>query len=252
MTQKFPILGLVPPALVALGTSAVMTFMVSNVASAQVRGRHPMTSDGGRSAPSSNGDSGRSGHAVPRGGGSSGDGQDSGTGRPGGAVTRDASGTGSNPTPTYSRPRNGRNATGEAVERGPSSTRGGTTVIVTNGYGSGYYPWGYGGLGFGGYYGAGYYDPWWYDGYGSNYGYGYGGYDGSLRLKVKPRDASVYVDGYFAGRVDDFDGVFQRLRVESGPHRVEVRLDGYEPLAFEVRIQPDRTVTYTGELKKLP
>ena len=29
-------------------------------------------------------------------------------------------------------------------------------------------------------------------------------------------------------------------------------MDGYEPLTFEVRIQPDRTVTYTGDLKKLP
>ena len=155
--------------------------------------------------------------------------------------------------PPYSRPRDGRTATGEATQRRPNSHGGGTTVIVANGgYGGygGFYPWGYGGLGFGDYYGAGYYDPWWDGGYGSSYG-GYG-YEGALRLKVKPRDASVYVDGYFAGRVDDFDGTFQRLKIESGPHRVEIRLDGYEPLMFEVRIQPDRTVTYTGELKKLP
>jgi hypothetical protein len=155
--------------------------------------------------------------------------------------------------PTYSKPREGRNATGEAVERTPNS-HGGTTVIVTDGGYGGFYPWGYGGLGFGSYYGAGYYDPWW-DGYGGGYGgsaYGGYAYDGSLRLKVKPREASVYVDGYFAGRVDDFDGVFQRLKTESGPHRVEIRLDGYETLAFEVRIQPDRTITYSGELKKAP
>ena len=46
-------------------------------------------------------------------------------------------------------------------------------------------------------------------------------YDGSLRLKVKPREASVYVDGYFAGRVDDFDGMFQRLqdRIGAAPGR---------------------------------
>jgi hypothetical protein len=29
-------------------------------------------------------------------------------------------------------------------------------------------------------------------------------------------------------------------------------LDGYETLTFDVRIDPDRTTTYTGELKKIP
>jgi hypothetical protein len=115
----------------------------------------------------------------------------------------------------------------------------------------GYYPWAYGGIGFGGYYG--FYDPGWYDPYPPVYtssgGYGY---EGALRLKVKPREASVYVDGYFSGRVDDFDGVFQRLKIDAGPHRVEIRLDGYEPLTFDVRIDPDRTTTYSGELKRLP
>jgi hypothetical protein len=71
-------------------------------------------------------------------------------------------------------------------------------------------------------------------------------------LKVKPKEAEVFVDGYFAGIVDDFDGVFQRLHIETGPHRIELRADGYEPLNFEVNIQPGRTLTYKGELKKLP
>jgi hypothetical protein len=46
--------------------------------------------------------------------------------------------------------------------------------------------------------------------------------------------------------------VFQRLHIETGPHRIELRANGYEPLSFEVNIQPDRTLTYKGELKKLP
>jgi hypothetical protein len=52
--------------------------------------------------------------------------------------------------------------------------------------------------------------------------------------------------------VDEFDGLFQRLHIDSGPHRIEIRQDGYEPLTFEVRIQPDRTVTYEGELQRVP
>jgi hypothetical protein len=131
------------------------------------------------------------------------------------------------------------------------------------------YPgYGYPGYGYGIYYplywgfGSFYYDPWWWGGgYGYPYGgYGYGGYGGAysssayygdygkLRLKVKPRDAQVYVDGYFSGVVDSFDGVFQRLPLKAGPHRIEIRKDGFQTLSFEVMIVPEETVTYTGEL----
>jgi len=98
----------------------------------------------------------------------------------------------------------------------------------------------------GGYYGA--YDP----DYGGEYGYssssGYG-LNGALKLKVKPRDAEVFVDGYFVGRVDDFDGMFQKLNLESGAHRIEIRAPGYELLSFDVRIEFDETTTYRGELQ---
>ncbi len=59
----------------------------------------------------------------------------------------------------------------------------------------------------------------------------------------------MYLDGYFVGKVDDFDGIFQRLKVDYAPHRIEVRAEGFEPLVFEVRPQPGRTITYSGELK---
>ena len=44
----------------------------------------------------------------------------------------------------------------------------------------------------------------------------------AIRLQVTPRDASVYVDGYAAGVVDDYDGVFQRLRLVPGPHEIVI------------------------------
>jgi len=68
---------------------------------------------------------------------------------------------------------------------------------------------------------------------------------------VKPRNAKVYVDGYYVGLVDEFDGVFQKLHIETGAHRIEVRAAGYEPLTFDVRITPDHSTTYQGELKKI-
>lgn len=213
------------------------------------------------------GSGGGGGQAVPRGGSGGGSGSGGGTasgggtrsgGGSGGGDARTRSGSGGDSgrasgggDTTYSRPRGDRPVTGSAVER-RDGDRPRTVIVDRGGYYGGFYPWGWGGLGLGGYYG--YYDPWgwgWYDpyppgGYGNSYGY-----DGALKLKVKPRQAEVYVDGYFAGSVDDYDGIFQQLRLEPGPHRIEVRLDGYEPLSFEVRILPDRTVTYKGDLERI-
>jgi hypothetical protein len=58
----------------------------------------------------------------------------------------------------------------------------------------------------------------------------YGAYaapTGDVRLQVSPERTEVYVDGYYAGIADDFDGVFQRLRVLPGPHVIELYLDGH-------------------------
>ena len=160
-------------------------------------------------------------------------------------------------TPQYSRPRDGRNPTGTAVPRGtvPGS---GSGVFIPAGYYGGLYPFGYGYYGdpygyYGGYYG-GYYDPWYggYPSYVQTSNGPSGDEEGALRLKVKPKEAEVYVDGYYVGIVDDFNGVFQKLHIETGTHRIEVRAPGYEPLAFDVRITPGHKSTYEGELTKIP
>ena len=102
-----------------------------------------------------------------------------------------------------------------------------------------------------------YYDPYWYGHYGHRYGYAaydWGpryDYTGSLRLKIRPRFAEVHVDGYYAGRVDNYDGIFQRLRLEEGPHHIEIRYPGYVPLEFEVMTLPGETITYEGFLEPL-
>jgi PEGA domain len=213
----------------------------------------------GGSGTSSGG--GYTGSTVP----SQGAGGRQGTGR---ATPRDGSGAGAGTgtgngtadgVPTYARPRDGHTPVGTAVPRGtvPMAPTGGGGGIYNPGYygGYGYDPWGYGyggtyGGGYTGYYG-GYYDPW-YGGYPTYPQSTYTSSDeGSLKLKIKPRDAEVYVDGYFVGVVDDFDGIFQRLHIESGAHRIEVRANGFAPLEFEVRITPEHTTTYTGELRKI-
>ncbi len=74
--------------------------------------------------------------------------------------------------------------------------------------------------------------------------------ESGLKLKVKPNHAQVFVDGYFAGQVDEFDGAFQRLPIAAGTHRIEVRAEGYETLAFDVHIEPFQTVTHRAELRR--
>ena len=177
------------------------------------------------------------------------------------------------------RTRDGRPITGYAVPRGtvvPSGRPGGDYYYYPRGRDWYYSPWyysryspyyytGFGasvwGLGyiwdpfwFGPGYGYGYADPWGY-GYGGGGGYSGGEPDesqgqGALRIKVKPREARVLVDGTFAGTVDDFDGNFQKLRLDEGAHKIELQADGFEPLRFDVLIVEGQTVTYQGKLRQ--
>jgi len=84
--------------------------------------------------------------------------------------------------------------------------------------------------------------------------YGYAGVrpDASVRLEVTPRDAEVYVDGYYAGIVDDFDGVFQRLRVEPGQHDITIYHDGYRAVHQRVYLTRDRTFKIKQRMEQLP
>ena len=70
----------------------------------------------------------------------------------------------------------------------------------------------------------GYYDPFLYGPY-PYYGARYD--QSSVRLDVKPEETEVYVDGYYAGVVDSYDGFFQRLHLPAGAHEIELYLDGY-------------------------
>jgi hypothetical protein len=62
----------------------------------------------------------------------------------------------------------------------------------------------------------------------------------------------VWVDGYYAGNVDDFDGAFQALKLDSGAYRIEIRKPGFETLTFDVRVQPERTITFRGDMRPIP
>ena len=201
--------------------------------------------------------------------------------------TRNGSGGGYQGMAPYSRARGDAPVTGYGVARGSIAT---LPPIVSgpiywgpdNWY---FYPWGFGGLGLGYFW-----DPWMWSGYYGGmayggypyvdpyYGGGMGSWDGgggssdesgqqqasptsdnpldqnlptgALRLKVEPRDAEVFVDGFYAGRVDDFDGAMQKLKIVHGTRRIELRAPGYETATFTVNVLIGETTTYKTELKR--
>src|SRR5436190_122562 len=103
----------------------------------------------------------------------------------------------------------------------------------------------------GGYYASPYwlYDPWFGFGYSDPWGpYPYWpsrAYTldpgAAIRLDVKPHEAEVYVDGYYSGIVDDFDGAFQRLRLRPGEHELTLYLDGYRTVHQKIYLTPNNT-----------
>jgi hypothetical protein len=107
-----------------------------------------------------------------------------------------------------------------------------------------YNPWGpsY----YGGYHGAPYYYQYPIYGPGRSY-YGMG----SVRVEVKPRNAEVFVDGYFAGTVDDFDGVFQRLNMEPGDHEIVIYLEGHRSFSQRFYLQPGRSFNIRHTMQPL-
>jgi hypothetical protein len=151
----------------------------------------------------------------------------------------------------------------------PVRTAHSSTVVVGGGF---YSPF---------YYRPYYYDPFWFGfGYGAFYpalyagwypyyaAYGQYGYPGpyqypyryggayyswsSAHLEMKPKEAQVYVDGYFVGVVDQFDGVFQRLDVPAGEHELSVYLPGFHTWSERALFRPGQNVTFKGTLEPMP
>ena len=75
--------------------------------------------------------------------------------------------------------------------------------------------------------------------------------DSDVKLKITPKNAQVFVDGYYAGEVDNFDGAFQRLHVTPGGHEITVYSDGYRTLSREIYAAPNSTVTFSDDLMPL-
>jgi hypothetical protein len=57
-----------------------------------------------------------------------------------------------------------------------------------------------------------------------------------VKISVRPRRAAVFVDGLYAGHVDEFNGLGQGLLLSPGKHRVQITLPGYQDFETEVSL----------------
>lgn len=76
--------------------------------------------------------------------------------------------------------------------------------------------------------------------------------DAALRLEVKPKQAQVYVDGFYAGIVDDYDDWYQRLYTAPGAHEITLFLEGYRTQTQRAYLTPDHTFKVKFQMEKLP
>lgn len=96
--------------------------------------------------------------------------------------------------------------------------------------------------------------PWWH---GTAYPYWYFPvFDqrADLRIRIAPEpaeEAAVYVDGFYAGVVDDFNGVFQALPLTPGGHSIALYLAGYRTIRRNIYMSPGSMFTLHETMQPL-
>ena len=71
-----------------------------------------------------------------------------------------------------------------------------------------------------------------------------------LKITATPSRAAVFVDGQFAGHVDEFDGVGKAMLLTPGQHRLHIALPGYLPLDTMVDVRPQQKLKIQTDLVK--
>ena len=81
--------------------------------------------------------------------------------------------------------------------------------------------------------------------------YRYAARDAAIRFDVKPDQTAVYLDGFYAGVVDDFDSWYQRLYTSPGPHQITLFLEGYRTYTENVYLTFDNTFKFHHRMERL-
>ncbi len=66
---------------------------------------------------------------------------------------------------------------------------------------------------------------------------------GEIKLEVTPDRAAVFVDGHFAGTVNQFRGMGRGMLVAAGNHHIKIDLVGYQPFETDVTLLAKQKIT---------
>jgi hypothetical protein len=70
----------------------------------------------------------------------------------------------------------------------------------------------------------------------------------TLKLKIKPERAAVFLDGKFVGHAGDFGGAFKSMKIAPGKHRIRVELPGYRIYDTSIDLLPNQESEIKTEL----
>src|ERR1700751_3371516 len=73
---------------------------------------------------------------------------------------------------------------------------------------------------------------------------------GELKIAATPSRAAVFVDGQYAGHVDEFGGVGKAMLLTPGQHRLRIALPGYLPFDTTVNVRPQQKLKIQTDLVK--
>jgi hypothetical protein len=73
-----------------------------------------------------------------------------------------------------------------------------------------------------------------------------------VRVIATPKDAAVYVDGFYAGTVHDFNDWWQGLPLPPGGHQILLYLDGYRTIQRRLYLSPGSSYKLHETLERLP
>jgi hypothetical protein len=77
------------------------------------------------------------------------------------------------------------------------------------------------------------------------------GASSGLTFEVRPTSTEVFVDGGYAGTVQDFWADQPPLMIVPGSHRIELRAPGYQTVTLDVTTTAGQVIPYAGELEPL-
>ena len=72
----------------------------------------------------------------------------------------------------------------------------------------------------------------------------------TLKLKVQPDRAAVFLDDRFVGHAGEFGGAFRSMLISPGKHRIKIELPGYQTFETEINLLAGQKSEVKTELVK--